>query len=135
MLFSPNRTLGTHDIQNISVSSPLPGQVRVTGDFIEGSTANGVLIIVYSQSNDSDIHYKSSEWEGQSAEANVDRLIGSQYGVSVFVLEDGLPFSRAATLPLLLQNTIIQDGMSACCAMRKLIAFFMWFRHIIYIQT
>ncbi|MGJ8945879.1 hypothetical protein AB9K17_23595, partial [Salmonella enterica subsp. enterica serovar Kentucky] len=48
-------------IQNISVSSPHPGQVRVTGDFIQGSTATGALVIVYSQSNDSDIHYDSSE--------------------------------------------------------------------------
>ena len=37
----------THDIQNISVSSPLPGAVRVTGEFIQRSTATGVLILLY----------------------------------------------------------------------------------------
>ena len=41
-----------HDIQNLSVTSPLSGQVRVTGDFIHRSTATGVLVIVCSQSDD-----------------------------------------------------------------------------------
>ena len=41
---------GTHDIQNISVTSPQPGEVRVTGDFIDGSTATGLLTIVISTS-------------------------------------------------------------------------------------
>ena len=128
MLFSPNRILGTHDIQNISVSSTLPGQVRVTGDFIEGSTATGVLIIVYSQSNDSDIHYKSNEHEGQSAEANVVELTGSQYGVSVFVMEDGLPFSRASTSPYLVHiNTLTHQGMYTLdCHEKSWFKLFMW---------
>ena len=38
--------LGTHDVQNVSVTSLLPGQIRVTGNIIEGSTATGVLVIV-----------------------------------------------------------------------------------------
>ena len=84
----------------------------MTGDFIKGSTATGVLIIVYSQSNDSDIHYKSSECEGQSTEANVVGLTGSRYDVSVFVLEDRLPFSRASTSPYLVHiNTLTHQGM------------------------
>ena len=81
----------------------------MTGDFIEGSMATGVLIIIYSQS---DIHYKSSEREGQSAEANIVGLTGNQYGVSVFVLEDGLPFSRAATSPYLVHiNKLTHQSM------------------------
>ena len=97
--------LGTHDIQNISVSSPLPGTVRVTGDFIQGSTATGLLVIVYSLSNDSNVYYNSYQRSNdQSIEATVvtDRLTSSQYGVSVFVLDDSVPFSRAATSPQLL---------------------------------
>ena len=85
----------------------------MTGDFIEGSTATGVLIIVYSQSNDSDIHYKSCEREGLIAEANVVGLTGSQYGMSVFVLDDGLPFSQIATSSQLLHilNASTEQGM------------------------
>ena len=110
---------GTHAIQNISVSSPLPGQVRVTGDLIEGSTATGVLIIVYSQSNDSNIHYKSSEREGQRTdlEVNFVGLTGNQYGVSVFVSEDGLLFSRAAISPQVVDTyQLIYQGMYVCIA-------------------
>ena len=42
--------LGIHDIQNISVSSLIPGQVRVTGDFIQGSAATGILVAVLTTS-------------------------------------------------------------------------------------
>ena len=91
---------GTHDIQNILVSSPLPGQVRVTGEFIEGSTATGVLVIVYSQSNDSDTHYKSCKRDGQNTEITVDGLTGGHYGVSVFVLENGLPSQLVFVSPV-----------------------------------
>ena len=117
---------GTHDVQIISVSSPLPGQIRVTGDFIEGSTATGVLIIIYSQSNDSDIHYKSSECEGQNADVIIVGLTGNQYSVSVFVLEYGLPFSRASTSPYLVHiNTLTHQGMYTLDCHEKL-----WFQII-----
>ena len=103
---------GTHDIQNISVSSPLPGTVRVTGDLVQGSTATGVLVVVYSHLDDSDTHYVNSEHDGQSIEITVDGLMSSsQYGVSVFVLENGLPFSRVATLPQMLYTNITQQSM------------------------
>ena len=100
-----NYITGTHDIQNISVSSPLPGTVRVTGEFIEGSTATGVLIIVYSlqtAADDSDIQYIDSEYHDLNTMITVDRLTGGHYGVSVFVIENGLPFSRVSSLPQLL---------------------------------
>ena len=88
----------------------------MTGDFIQGSTATGVLVIVYSQSDDSDIHYHSSEYDGQNAEIVVDRLTGGPYGVSVFVLEKGLPFSRVAALPQMLYTNIANQGtyMTLC---------------------
>ena len=98
----------------------------MTGDFFEGSTAIGVLIIVYSQSNDSDIYYKSSDREGQIVEANVVGLTGSQYDVSVFVLEDELPFSRASTSPYLVHiNTLTHQGMYTLDCHEKL-----WFQII-----
>ena len=91
--------IGTHGIQNISVSFPLPGTVRVNGDFIQGSTATGLLVIVYSQFNDCDIQYVNSKYEGQNEDITVAGLTSGQYGVSVFVLKNGVPFSRVATLP------------------------------------
>ena len=81
--------------------SPLPGTVRVTGDFIEGSTATGVLLIVYSIQTD--IQYNiNSEHQDENTVIIVNGLTGGQYGVSVFDMENGLPFSRVATLPQLL---------------------------------
>ena len=85
---------GTHDIQNISVTSPQPGEVRVTSDFIDGSTATGLLIIIYSLTNDSDVHYIVG--------GHNSGLAGGEYSISVFVVEEnGLPFERVATSPKL----------------------------------
>ena len=93
--------IGTHDIQNISVSSPLHGAVRVTGDFIQGSiaTVTGLLVIIYSKSNDCDIQYVNSEYQGQNVDITIAGLTSGQYGVSVFVLENGIPSLGVATLP------------------------------------
>ena len=86
---------GTHDIQNISVTSPQPGEVRVTGDFIDGSTATGLLIIIYSLTNDSNVHYIVG--------GHNSGLAGGEYSISVFVVEEnGLPFERVATSPKLI---------------------------------
>ena len=108
---------GTHDIQNVSVSS-FDSEVRVTGDFIDGSTATGVLVIVYSLTDDSDIHYVSKSPE-QNIKASVTGLTGSWYGVSVFVLEENrLPFSRTAASPKVVENNIqVQRGTSVCGVM------------------
>ena len=104
--------IGTHDIQNISVSSPLPGTVRVIGDFIQGSTATGLLVIIYSQSDDCDIQYVNSKYSGQSVDITVAGLTSGPYRVSVFVLENGVPFSRVATLPqTVYMDTLTQQGM------------------------
>ena len=89
---------GTHDIQNISVSSPQPGEIRVTGDFIDGSTATGVLLILYSLTNDSDIHYVTESFK-QSIDINVTGLTDTQYGVSVFALDNGQVFPGVVALP------------------------------------
>ena len=73
--------------------------VRVTGDFIQGSTATGLLVIVYSLSDDSDVQYVNSKYYGQNVVITVAGLTSGQYGVSVFVQENGVPFLRATTLP------------------------------------
>ena len=81
-------SVGTHDIQNISVSSLQPGEVRVTGDFIDGSTATGLLLILYSLTNDNDTCYIVERLK-QSIDINMTGLTGTQYGISVFALDNG----------------------------------------------
>ena len=71
-------------------------------NFIDGSTATGVLFIVYSLTNESDIHYhvinKRNEQHNKIS-INVTGLTGTEYGVSVFALENGLPLSRVVISP------------------------------------
>ena len=73
----------------------------MTGDFIPGSSAIGILIVVYSADNDSTTtkyHFMHrSNLRRTIAMTNLPR---GQYKVSVFVMEEnGLPFSRSATTP------------------------------------
>ena len=99
-----------------SVLSP-PWYSQSDWKLIQGSTATGVLVIVYSQSDDSNniIHYHSSKQllfaENQ---ITVNGLTGGQYGVSVFAFENRLPFSRAAALPQLLQLNTLNAQQSMC---------------------
>ena len=75
----------------------------MTGDFIEGSTAIGILIIIYSLAKNSDAHYSFSSRVVQQRAKDVDvivKLPGCYYGISIFAVdENGLPFPRAATTP------------------------------------
>ena len=94
--------VGTHDIQNVSVSSPIPDQVSVTGEFIQGSRATGVLITAVSETG-LEHHLISRNDSGNGIDGVISGLPGDQYTmlpVSVFVVsEDGLPFERTATKP------------------------------------
>ena len=99
--------LGTHDFQDVSISSDGPGDIRVTGYFIEGSTATGVLVAM---STTSEVYFHMFTREGtQSQFANtVSNVAGGDYSVSVFVEdENGLPFNRSATIP---QNVTVVKG-------------------------
>ena len=90
---------GTHDIQNISVSSPQPGEVRVTGDFINGSTATGVLAVIITES---EIFYDVVERGSneQQFDGTILRVVGGEHSISFFVVEEsGLPFNRTASMP------------------------------------
>ena len=93
-------TIGTHHIQNITASSPLPGQIRITGDFIDGSAATGlVLLIIYSLNNESDVLYIATQKTEQNIHIDVVGLPGTEFQVSVFALEDGKPFPRVVASP------------------------------------
>ena len=90
---------GTHDFQNISVSSPQPGKVRVTGDFIGGSTATGLLIIVISTSEIFH-HFIEREKNQLHIEGTIQGLAGGKYSISFFVVEEsGQLVNRAASTP------------------------------------
>ena len=84
------------------MSSPSPALIRVTGDFINGSSADSILAIIYSTDNHNDIYYtiSSLSTEGETLVTNISGLPSGPYNVSIFVLEeDGLPFNRSASTP------------------------------------
>ena len=92
--------VGTHDIQNVTVTtnSSHPGQIRIKGDIVDESTANGVFVIIYSLTNYSDVHYiaKLADLE-KAIDINMTNVTGTKYNVSVFSLENGLPLERVVT--------------------------------------
>ena len=93
-----NSFKGTHSIQNVVVHPSLPGQISVTGELI-GRSTTGVLIVVYSLTNSSDIHYVAKQVNDNNISLNVTGLIGAKYGVSTFALENGLPLRGVVTSP------------------------------------
>ena len=91
---------GTHDVQNILASSPNPGSIMVTGNFIQGSTAAGVLIIAIKSDNSAQYHLYPRNGNKMQIEDTLSGLAGGDYEVSAFVLEEnGYPFNRTATTP------------------------------------
>ena len=98
---TPISPLGTHDVQHVVINSSLPDQIRVTGEFVDESSATGVLLIIYDITNESDTHYHviTKQPEQNSISMNVAGLTGTEYGVSVFALENGLPFPCVVTSP------------------------------------
>ena len=90
--------VGTHDIQNVVTNSSLPGEIKITGNFVDRSTATGVLVIVYSLTDESDIQYISNQMKNDM-QVNVTGLTGTEYRVSVFALEDGIPFPGVVASP------------------------------------
>ena len=98
---------GTHDFQNVCVSSSSPGEISITGNFIDGSTANSILVIIYSDSRSSYMFSPPSN-EEEKLMTRVTGLPSGQYNVSVFVVEEnGLPFERSATKP---RNVSVREG-------------------------
>ena len=71
----------------------------MTGDFINGSTATGVLAVIIAESQ---IFYHFVE-RGSNVEAfndTIQGLVGGEHSISFFVVEEsGLPFSRTASTP------------------------------------
>ena len=60
-------------------------------------------MIVYSLTSESDLHYLAvmvtKQTERNNISIDITGLTGTEYGVSVFSLENGLPFPRVVTTP------------------------------------
>ena len=85
----------------MSVSSPQPGEVRVIGDFIDGSTATGVLaVFVDFSSSEIFYHLVKQGNNKQQFDGTIQGVVGGEHSISFFVVEEsGLPFNRTASMP------------------------------------
>ena len=82
----------------------------MTGHFIQGSTAIGVLIITVNSNSTNDTQYHLCHRNGNNArvEDTISGLTGGGHRVSAFVLEQsGHPFNRTATTP---KSIFVKNG-------------------------
>ena len=102
--------IGTHDIQNITVKSD--NGIYISLDFIDGSNALGALIVAYSLTDDSDIHYSIIIRQNKTRILSpLVEFSNTFYNLSTFVItENGLPFTRTAALPKVLLNNNNSEG-------------------------
>ena len=91
--------VGTHDIQNISVSSPLPGQVRVTGDFIEGSIETGIFIVIYKEEDFHFVYHSALRSVENKAVSTTVNLPDGNYKLFVFGFEGNGTYLMATIRP------------------------------------
>ena len=91
---------GTHELQRIEVHHS-QNRVIITSEVLNGSHTSGMFIVAYSITEDFDLHYSinSRQDNQQRLEAEIQGLSGNAYNISVFSLENGVPFARAAALP------------------------------------
>ena len=72
----------------------------MTGDFIEESTASGVLVTTVNESDHIQHHLITRDGNEREVESDLSGFASGQYTVSVFVVDkDGLPHIRAASRP------------------------------------
>ena len=104
---------GTHDIENISVTSTQPGSIRIAGDFIRGSSAIGVLAIMIPLNTESNVTYSFLPRESTTALRDEDVSVpGGHYSVSLFVVEEvGDVFYRTASSPI---GVLVDSGKCDC---------------------
>ena len=95
---------GTYDIQGISVISSSSGEIRVTSEFIQGSTAIGILIAIITTStfgiSQAYFYVLTRRSDQLHLQGIISNLVAGDLKVSVFIVEeDGLPFNRTAMIP------------------------------------
>ena len=85
----------------MSVSSPQPGEVRVTGDFIDGSTATGVLTVSVDFSTSKIFYHLIKRGNNkQQFDDTIQGVVGGEHSISFFVVEEsGLLFNMTASMP------------------------------------
>ena len=89
----------------------ITGGISIGGRFVDNSSAVGVLLIVFSFTNEDDINYMFVQRPSgpQEIETTLTGLSVGDYQVSFFVVDDnGLPFNQSANLP---SNVSVSEGM------------------------
>jgi hypothetical protein len=83
----------------------------VSGDFIQGSTAIGVLIVtIMNSTNNTQYHVYHRNGSTVQDEGTISGLASGHHRVSVFVLEQsGYPFNRTATTP---KSLFVMNGIN-----------------------
>ena len=109
----------------------------VTGSIISGSSAEGVLIIVYSLTNDSDVLYITSKahQQGVSARINNLKVNNGSYGVAIFTLQGNrLPFSRVAALPQVVKYQKAKGAIACTCVCMNSLLYLLcrWGRRVLH---
>ena len=101
--------IGTHDIQNISVTFPTSGELKITGYIIDRSNVTGMLAILYSKDS---VYYLRVMGNNRIIQATLTGLSDYNY-ISVFEIEEnGLPFHSVATKPISLTEERGSTGES-----------------------
>ena len=79
--------------------------------FVQGATAVGILVIIYPLDHVNLNVYYFEAFETMITNTITTTVIGlsaGQYGISVFIIEDGgLPFNRSASAP---KRLFVQNG-------------------------
>ena len=73
----------------------------MTGDFINGSTATGVLAMFVDFSTSEIFYHLIKRGNNkQQFDGTIQGVVGGEHSISFFVVEEsGLPFSRTASMP------------------------------------
>ena len=95
------------------MTSSQPGSVRITGDFIRGSSAIGALAIIIPLDTESNVTYSFRPRESTTALHAEDVFVpGGHYSVSFFVVEEvGDVFYRTASSPI---GVLVDSGECTC---------------------
>ena len=104
--------LGTHYIQDISVSNSTPGQINISCKFlVKDDLATGFLAVIHSTKDRDNVHYLITQNSNQtSVQGSLNNLQKGTYTVILYTIgEDGLPLRRAAGFP---QNlSVLEEGI------------------------
>ena len=85
--------------------------MRVTADFIDGSTASGLMVTIVSENDRVQHRFITREGNENDVNNDLSGMDSGQYTVSVFVVDkDGVPLQRAATKP---RHVSVEYGLSS----------------------